>query len=74
MTYPDNGRYASQYAYRAERLDADHEGCRHPTDLHYRFGCCAEDCVCSYVPPAMNLVEAVRILNGTDSGPEGWLR
>lgn len=72
MTYPDNGRYASRYAYRAERLDADHEGCRHPTDLHYRFGCAAEDCVCSYVPPAMNLVEAVRILNASRS--EGWLR
>ena len=73
MTLYDNARYASQYSYRAERLDQDHEGCTHPTDLHTRYGCLAEPCGCSYVPPAMNLVEAVRILNAS-SRPEGWLR
>ncbi len=74
MTFPDNARYASEYMYRVEAQDSDHEGCRHPRDLHWRYGCGAESCDCSYVPPAMNLVEAVRILNGSDSGPEGWLR
>lgn len=75
MTYPDNARYDSRYTYRVERaVDRDHEGCPHPRDMHWRYGCGAEHCECTYVPPAMNLVEAARILSRTDSPREGWLR
>lgn len=59
---PDNARYASGYAYAAGPRNAC--DCRHPADLHYRYGCAAEDCTCAYVPPAMSLAEAGRILHG----------
>lgn len=72
MNMPDNARYSSRYAYGAEPVNQC--SCNHPHDLHYRFGCCSEDCTCSYEPPAMNLVEAVRILNGSGAPSEGWLR
>lgn len=68
----DNARYASGHVYTATPRNVC--DCRHPHDLHYRYGCCGEDCTCAYVPPPMNLVEAVRILSGSNSGPEGWLR